>query len=190
MVAGPKDFRRLSLASLWPRLRYTRVRQDIFGRTAPRPQFVPPDDDSAGAGLSSARKHCNRRQSDQRYYHAIAATLLAAVLLFGSCKSSTKSDPQQEYRTVQLTFLQGDLGKATQQADQLYHYYSGKDREWAYQFRVLEARILAYRRLSQAALTKLDFKLPDDLANGDLAIRKRDGRGTGPSPRWSQSGSG
>ncbi len=95
------------------------------------------------------------------------------MLVFSAdCNRSEASDPQQAYRQVQLTFLQGDLGKATQQADESYHRYSGKSREWAWQFRLLEAKILAYRRLSKEALSMLNFQLPADLSNGDLAIRQ------------------
>jgi tetratricopeptide (TPR) repeat protein len=89
-----------------------------------------------------------------------------------SCNRSKKPDPQQSYRQVQLTFLRGDLGKATQQAEQGYQYYSGQSVEWAWQFRLLQAEILAYRRLSKEALSIVNAELPSDFAHGDLEIRK------------------
>ena len=93
-------------------------------------------------------------------------------MFFGSCSRGERPDPQQAYRRVELTFLQGDLPKATQEADEEYRYYSGKNRDWAWQFRILEAKILAYRRLSKEALSNLDFQLPADLSQSDLAVRK------------------
>jgi CHAT domain-containing protein/Flp pilus assembly protein TadD len=95
------------------------------------------------------------------------------LLVFSvSCNRGEPPDPQRAYRQVQLTFLQGDLGKATLQAEEGYQHYSGKSREWSWQFRLLQAKILTYRRLSKEALSMLNLELPADLSHGDLAIRK------------------
>ncbi len=120
------------------------------------------------AGDPERRRHSNKWQ-----HHTLGGALLAVLLLSAvNCNRSERSDPQQAYRRIQLTFLQGDLGKATQQADEEYRHYSGTSREWAWQFQLLEAKILAYRRLSKESLSLLNFQLPADPSHGDLAIRK------------------
>jgi CHAT domain-containing protein len=122
--------------------------------------------------LSGARSNWRGRYQNQWHHHTLSGALLALLIFCGNCDRNKRHDPQLAYRQVQLTFLQGDLAKATQQSEEEYQRYLGKDREWAWQFRLLEAKILAYRRLSKEALAMLNFQLPADLSQGDLAIRK------------------
>jgi CHAT domain-containing protein len=68
--------------------------------------------------------------------------------------------------------VRGDLVKAEQQAKAGRDRYSRQSVEWAWKFRILEAEILAYRKLDQEALSILNFPLPADLSSGDQAIQK------------------
>ena len=89
-----------------------------------------------------------------------------------SCNRGSKPDPQEDYRQARLTIVKGDLEKAEQQAQDGYDHYSPQSIEWAWEFRILKAEILAYRKLNQEALSTLNLPLPADLSSGDQAIRK------------------
>lgn len=89
-----------------------------------------------------------------------------------SCNRGSKPDPQEDYRQARLTIVKGDLVKAEQQAQDGYDHYSPQSIEWAWEFRILKAEVLAYRKLNQEALSTLNLPLPADLSSGDQAIRK------------------
>jgi CHAT domain-containing protein/Tfp pilus assembly protein PilF len=69
-------------------------------------------------------------------------------------------------------YFRSDLDGARREAHGAYLYYSGRDSEWAWKFRLLEAEVLVNQGLSKDALTLLDAQLPSSIANGDLAIRQ------------------
>ncbi|MGA2903579.1 MAG: CHAT domain-containing protein [Candidatus Korobacteraceae bacterium] len=98
--------------------------------------------------------------------------VLMVAALFSGCNLGSKPDPQKDYQQARLTMVRGDLVKAEQQAKAGRDQNSQQSIEWAWKFRILEAEILAYRKLNQEALSTLDSPLPADLAGGDEAIRK------------------
>ncbi len=69
-------------------------------------------------------------------------------------------------------YFRSDLDDARREAHDAYVHYSGRDSEWAWKFRLLEAEILVNQGLSKDALTLLDAQLPSSMANGGLAIRQ------------------
>jgi CHAT domain-containing protein len=98
--------------------------------------------------------------------------LVAAAFLLGLAACHRKKDPEATFTQIRLTFLHGDLARALGEADNACKRYTGRDVEWAWKFRLLEAEILANQGLSQNVLSLLDSQLPESLVAGPLSIRK------------------
>jgi CHAT domain-containing protein len=99
--------------------------------------------------------------------------VVAASLLFlTTCNRKKEPTPGETFKQIRLTFLQGDLARSQVEADSSYKQFSGRNVEWAWRFRLLEAEILANQGLSQNVLSLLDSQLPESLAPGPLSVRK------------------
>ena len=81
------------------------------------------------------------------------------------------TSPEKTYADARQKFQHGDLLGASQEADEACHRLGDRP-EWAWQFRVLDAEILAWRGLSKDSLSLLDAPFPQNLDDSDLAIRK------------------
>jgi CHAT domain-containing protein len=79
--------------------------------------------------------------------------------------------PERTYADARQKFERGDLLGASQEADEAYRRLGDRP-EWAWQFRVLDAEILAWRGLSKDSLTLLNAPFPPSLGDSDIAIRK------------------
>ena len=84
---------------------------------------------------------------------------------------SPDASPDRTYADARQKFERGDLLGASQEADKAYRRL-GNSTEWAWQFRVLDAEILAWRGLSKDSLSLLDAPIPETLADSEVAIRK------------------
>jgi len=69
-----------------------------------------------------------------------------------------------------MTFLQGNLAIARNDADR--EYQNSSSSEWKWKFRVLEAEILTKQGLSQDVITLLDENIPASLSGSDLDVRR------------------
>jgi CHAT domain-containing protein/Tfp pilus assembly protein PilF len=65
------------------------------------------------------------------------------------------------------------LDPALNEADQAYRKYSKKNAELAWRFRVLKAQILVLRGSNEEALSLLSEDLPPQLANTEVAVRRK-----------------
>lgn len=65
------------------------------------------------------------------------------------------------------------MDAALEDAEQAFHEYSGKDTEWAWQFRVLDAHVLVLRGSNSEALRLLEEDLPAPLRFSEAAVRRR-----------------
>jgi CHAT domain-containing protein/Tfp pilus assembly protein PilF len=65
------------------------------------------------------------------------------------------------------------VGQALQEADVEYHRYLGKDAEWAWRFRVLEAQLLDVQGKPQSALDLLSENPPTSLSTTDVPARRK-----------------
>jgi len=74
---------------------------------------------------------------------------------------------------VQLLFLRGDLIRAQTEAETGYRYYSGSNSQWAWKFRVLDARILSWRGMYQDVLLVLNSERPSFPGNTNLDLQKQ-----------------
>jgi CHAT domain-containing protein len=80
--------------------------------------------------------------------------------------------PASQYQEALLRFQHGDLIGASRESDNGYSQLNGRNPEWSWRFRVLEAEILVWRGLSRDALKLLEPELPADLARGDIGVRR------------------
>jgi CHAT domain-containing protein len=98
--------------------------------------------------------------------------VLVCLLGLAACHRKKESTPDEIFKEVRLTFLQGNLAQAQVEADTAYKRFAGHDVDWAWKFRLLEADILANQGLSQDVLALLNPSLPQSLSEGALSIRK------------------
>jgi CHAT domain-containing protein/Tfp pilus assembly protein PilF len=92
-------------------------------------------------------------------------------MCFAGCERS--NDPQQEFERVQQLFLRGDLIHAQNESDKAFRYYSERDPQWSWKFRILNARTLTWRGMYQTVLPLLSPELPSSLRNSELDLQKQ-----------------
>jgi CHAT domain-containing protein len=78
-----------------------------------------------------------------------------------------------QFEQTQQFFVRGDLNRAQNQADTFWRYYSGRDPFWAWKFRVLDARILAWRGMYSEVFPVLSAEFPASFKNSDLDFQRR-----------------
>jgi CHAT domain-containing protein len=69
-------------------------------------------------------------------------------------------------------FVRGDLVRAQVDAKEGRQYYSGRNPAWAWNFRILEARVLAWRGMYDDVLDVLNSELPSSLKDTDVLLQK------------------
>ncbi len=96
------------------------------------------------------------------------------VILTGiaGCHRHAEVNPEALYQDAQLKLQQGDLLAASRESDAGFQQFSGRNEEWAWRFRVLEAEVFVWRGLSADALKLLAPALPPSLSGGDIAVRR------------------
>jgi CHAT domain-containing protein/Tfp pilus assembly protein PilF len=97
---------------------------------------------------------------------------LALLLVFLACARSHNA--QLQFEEAQQAFVRGDLTIAQNQADRAWRYYAGRDPLWAWKFRVLDAKILAWRGMYTEVFPVLNAEFPPSLKNSDLDFQRRD----------------
>src|SRR5271166_2142025 len=108
-------------------------------------------------------------------FDPLVLSLLLVLLSFG-CNHRPDlqgTDPQKTFDHARQTFIRGDLAAARAEADRACQRFSGRNEEWAWRFRLLEAEILWNQGLGKDALFLLNSALPPQLASGDLAIKQK-----------------
>ena len=73
---------------------------------------------------------------------------------------------------IHSAMLRGDLEKAKGSAESAYLHFSGRDRQWAWKFRLLEAEVMGWQGLNKEVLQLLDSDLPASLSHGDLGVQR------------------
>jgi len=112
------------------------------------------------------------RQDERQRRRRLARAVFSIILLcFAACGRS--NDPQDEFERVHQLFLHGDLIRAQIDSDKAYRYYSERDSQWSWKFRILNARILTWRGMYQDVLPLLNPELPSSLRNSALDLQKR-----------------
>lgn len=96
------------------------------------------------------------------------AFLLVLVSLF----SCVRHDPQAVFDHAQEIFQRGDLARAQTEAEKGYDKFHSSSPEWAWKFRLLQAKILYWRGFNDSALSVLASELAP-LSSVDLLVQKK-----------------
>ena len=104
-------------------------------------------------------------------WRLVLEALVLGVVFLATCGPS--HDPRLEFDQVQHLFFHGDLIRAQAEAEKGYRYYSKSDPQWAWKFRVLDARILSWRGMNQDVLVVVSSELPSSLKNTTLDFQKQ-----------------
>ena len=116
-----------------------------------------------------------RRQRQDKWYRRwrrrLGRSSLALFLVFLACARAR--NPQVEFEQAQQVFLRGDLTRAQKQAEVGWRYYSGRDPLRAWEFRVLDAKILAWRGMYSEVFSVLNPEFPASLKKTDLDFQRR-----------------
>ena len=112
------------------------------------------------------------RKGERQRRWRLTRTIFSLVLLcFAAC--DRPNNPQDEFERVQQLFLRGDLIRAQNDSNRAYRYYSERDSQLSWKFRILNARTLTWRGMYQDVLPVLSPELPPSLRNTDLDMQKR-----------------
>jgi CHAT domain-containing protein len=92
--------------------------------------------------------------------------------LFAAIGCRQDVDPQTAYQRIHRELDRAELLEAQDEAHQASLRWEGRDPEWAWKFRLLEAEATIARGLNHEVLSALSRDLPPQLANTDLAAKK------------------
>ena len=115
-----------------------------------------------------------RRGEDERqrrWGRRLGRLSLALSLVFLACVRTR--NPQVEFEQAQQVFLRGDLTRAQNQAESGWQYFSGRDTLRAWEFRVLDAKVLTWRGMYSEVFPVLNAEFPASLKNSDLDFQRR-----------------
>src|SRR3954454_12887869 len=124
-----------------------------------------PHADGLCGGWRSHRGNRDGEWPSQTLIAVLIALLIGAML---SCQRGTGS-PEVQFESAKGAFIHGDLEKAQADAKEAYLRFRSKQPDWAWKFKILEARIAVWRGLYPDALAILG---PDaeSLQQPELAI--------------------
>jgi CHAT domain-containing protein/Tfp pilus assembly protein PilF len=118
---------------------------------------------------------CQRRnrqgERHRRWGWRLGRGSLALSLVLFACVRAR--NPQVEFEQAQQVFVRGDLTRAQNQAEGGWRYYSGRDPLRAWEFRVLDARVLTWRGMYSDVFPVLNAEFPASLKNSDLDFQRR-----------------
>jgi CHAT domain-containing protein/tetratricopeptide (TPR) repeat protein len=97
---------------------------------------------------------------------------LALLLAASGCRSSKPADPANVYAEIRAESLKGHLDAAQQAAFDERTRLAGRNPEWSYRFRLLEAEILSYQGHSQDVIRVLGDGGGSFVPAGDLAVKQ------------------
>jgi len=84
-----------------------------------------------------------------------------------------RQPPDVVFADVRQKMQHGDLDRALQDVDAAYREYSGKNAEWACNFRILKAQVLIHRGAISEAQQLLDEDIPTTLVTSEAATRRK-----------------
>ena len=118
------------------------------------------------------KRRSGESKRQRRWGTRLKGASLGLLVLFLACASSR--NPQAQFEQTQQVFVRGDLTRAQDQADRAWHYYDGRNPFWAWRFRALDAKILAWRGMYRDVFPVLSAEFPASLKNSDLDFQRRE----------------
>jgi CHAT domain-containing protein len=88
------------------------------------------------------------------------------------CKNNTLKHPDLTYAAVEKLLIHGDLAAAHQKAQQASTQLWGQNGEWAWRFRLLDARVLLREGRNKEVLSLLSEMPPSNLITTDIALER------------------
>src|SRR5215471_4363969 len=160
--------------ALSQRHRNTRVWKDLPGRVGCGLRLLPTHHGKVRAGKPdrSGHERCRgQSQRQRRWGRRLGLCSLAVTLVFPAC--FRPRNPQVEFEHVQGVFLRGDLTRAQSQAEVGWRYYSTRDPQLSWEYRILDARVLTWRGMYSDVLPVLSAEFPSSFYNTDLDFQRR-----------------
>ena len=92
--------------------------------------------------------------------------------MLAGCKNNIVKHPDITYAAVEKLVIHGDLTAAHQKAQQASTQLLGQNGEWAWRFRLLDARVLLREGRNKEVLSLLSEMLPSNLITTDIALER------------------
>jgi len=92
--------------------------------------------------------------------------------VLAGCKNNIVKHPDITYAAVEKLVIHGDLTAAHQKAQQASTQLLGQNGEWAWRFRLLDARVLLREGRNKEVLSLLSEMLPSNLITTDIALER------------------
>ena len=110
-------------------------------------------------------------ERQRRWRRRLGRSSLLLSLVFLACVRAR--NPQVEFEQAQQIFFRGNLTTAQSQAESGWRYYSTSDPVRAWEFRVLDAKVLTWRGMYSDVFPLLSADFPAPLKNSDLDFQRR-----------------
>jgi CHAT domain-containing protein len=92
--------------------------------------------------------------------------------MLAGCKPNAVKHPEVVYASVEKFLIHGDLDTAHRKAQLASAQFSERNAEWAWKFRLLDARVLLREGRNKEVLSMLSEELPSYLATTDIALER------------------
>jgi CHAT domain-containing protein len=97
---------------------------------------------------------------------------LIVLSALAGCKTDAVKHPEIVYASVERNLIHGDLKAAQQEAQQASAQLAQQNPEWAWKFRILNARALLREGSNDKVLSMLSAPLPPRLTTTDIALER------------------
>src|SRR3984957_16148564 len=106
------------------------------------------------SGMPAGRDHTSRHRYAQRANKAVACSFI--VYVFANAPACSRPEtPEAAFERTYRTFVHGDLKHSQEDANREYERLRNSSPEWAWKFRILEAKSLLWRGMFQEVLALL-----------------------------------
>ena len=107
---------------------------------------------------------------NQRFELLVFALALLPLCI---CGCNRRPNAQKTFDHARELLLRGDLSGALAEAQRGYDHSAGRRQEWEWKFRLLEGEIFVDEGHGKEALSLLSAPLPQQFANGEIAIKRQ-----------------
>src|SRR5580700_6328592 len=140
-----------------------------FSAGATRQQLFRPGHAAHAPGLHRRRGRKGWQRKDQRPNRTLSPAFLVCLSIACGLACSRRESPQATFEHTYEAFLHGDLKKSQEEASRECQRLRNSNPEWAWKFRVLQAKSLLWRGMYQQVLILLNSS-PTRPNNGDSVL--------------------